>query len=79
MVSRKHYYHSKQRQSLCKDHVDVLDTIDAADKDGTYGTYVDDQCFAIHDYDDDTDHDADDDIEDATDDDDINDDGTGPE
>ena len=29
--------------------------------DGTYGTYVDDECFDIHDDDDDTDHDTDDD------------------
>ena len=28
--------------------------------DETYGTYVDDACFYIHDYDDDTDHDTDD-------------------
>ena len=28
--------------------------------DETYGTYVDDECFDIHDYDDDTDHDTDD-------------------
>merc|ERR1712014_41011 len=33
------------------------------------GTYVDDECFDIHDYDDDTDHDTDDDINDDTDDD----------
>ena len=33
----------------------------------TYGTYVDDECFDIHDYDDDTDHDADDDADDDTD------------
>ena len=26
--------------------------------DETYGTYVDDECFDIHDYDDDTDHDT---------------------
>ena len=30
MVSRKHYYHSIQRQSRCKDHNYVLDTISAA-------------------------------------------------
>ena len=35
----------------------------------TYGTYVDDACFDIHDYDDDTDHDTDDDADDDTDDD----------
>ena len=37
--------------------------------DETYGTYVDDECFDIHDYDDDTDHDADGDTDDHTDDD----------
>ena len=37
--------------------------------DETYGTYVDDACFDIHDYDGDTDHDTDDDIDDDTDDD----------
>ena len=36
--------------------------------DETYGTYVDDECFEIHDYDD-TDHDTDDDTNDDTDDD----------
>ena len=36
--------------------------------DETYGTYVDDECFDIHNYDD-TDHDTDDDTEDDTDDD----------
>ena len=60
MVSRKHYYHSIQRQSRCKDHIYALDTIRAAGMDETYGTYVDDECFDIHDYDDDTDHDHDD-------------------
>ena len=39
-----------------------------------YGTYVDDEYFDIHDYDDDTDHDIDDDIDDDTDEDDTNDD-----
>ena len=33
--------------------------------DETYGTYVDDECFDIHDYHDDTDHDTDDDTEDG--------------
>ena len=33
--------------------------------DETYGTYVDDECFDIHDYDD-TDHDTDDDTDDDT-------------
>ena len=28
--------------------------------DETYGTYADDECFDIHDFDDDTDHDNDD-------------------
>ena len=37
--------------------------------DETYGTYVDDECFDIHDYDDDTDGDTDDDANDDTDDD----------
>ena len=37
--------------------------------DETYGTYVDDECFDIHDYDDDTDHDTDDDTDYDTDDD----------
>ena len=37
--------------------------------DETYGTYVDDACFEIHDYDDDTDHDTDDDTDDDADDD----------
>ena len=37
--------------------------------DETYGTYVDDECFDIHDYDDDTDHDTDVDTDDDTDDD----------
>ena len=38
--------------------------------DETYGTYVDDECFDIHDYDDDdTDLDADDDADGDTDDD----------
>ena len=68
MVSRKHYYHSIQRQSRCKDHIYVLDTIRAAGMDETYGTYVDDECFDIHDCDDDTDHDTDD-ADDDTDDD----------
>ena len=48
--------------------------------DETYGTYVDDECFDIHDYDDDTAHDTDDagnDTDDDTNDDadDDNDDG----
>ena len=32
--------------------------------DETYGTYVDDECFDNHDYNDDTDHDTDDDTDD---------------
>ena len=68
MVSRKHYYHSIQRQSRCKDHNYVLDTIRAAGMDETYDTYVDDESFDIHDYDDDTDDDADDDDDEDTDD-----------
>ena len=36
--------------------------------DETYGTYVDDECFDIHDYDDDTDDDTNDDADDDTDD-----------
>ena len=43
--------------------------------DETYGTYVDDECFDIHDYDDNTDHDTGDDTDDDTDDD-TNDDDT---
>jgi len=37
--------------------------------DETYGTYVDDECFDTHDYDDDTDHDTDHDTDDDTNDD----------
>ena len=37
--------------------------------DESYGTYVDDEYFDNHDYDDDTDDDTDDDIDDDTDDD----------
>ena len=44
--------------------------------DETYGTYVDDAYFDIHDYDDDTDHDTDDDTNDDADDD-NDDDGRG--
>ena len=35
--------------------------------DETYGTYVDVECFDIHDYDDDTDHDTDHDTDDDAD------------
>jgi hypothetical protein len=37
--------------------------------DETYGIYVGDECFDIHDYDDDTDNDTHDDTDDDTDDD----------
>ena len=47
----------------------VLDVVNAAGMDETYGSYVDGECFDIHDYDDDTDHDTDDDIDDDNDDD----------
>ena len=69
MVSRTHYYHSIQRQSRCKDHSYVLDTINAVGMDEAYGTYVDDERFGIHDYEDDTNHDTDDDTDYDTDDD----------
>ena len=36
--------------------------LNAAGMDKTFGTYVDDACFDIHDNDDDTDHDIDDDV-----------------
>ena len=58
-----------QRQSRCDDHVHVLDLSAAAGMDETCGTYVDDECFDILDYDDDTDDDTDDDNDDDTDDD----------
>ena len=35
--------------------------------DEIYGTYIDDECFDIHDCDDDTDHDTGDDTDDDTD------------
>ena len=41
----------------------------AAGIDATHGTYDDNACFDIHDYNDDTDHDTDDDADDDTDDD----------
>ena len=63
----KHYHDSIQRQSRRDDHVDVaLDIINAAGMDETYGAYVDDECFDIHGYDDDTDLDTDDDADDDT-------------
>ena len=43
-----------------------MDIIHAAGMDETYGTYVDDECLDIYDYDDDTDHDAADDNDDDT-------------
>ena len=43
-----------------------MDSIDAVGMDETYGTYVDDECFDIHDYDDDTAHDTDGDTDDDT-------------
>ena len=43
--------------------------IHPAGLDETYGTYVDDECFDIHDYDGDTDHGTDGDADDDTDDD----------
>ena len=46
----------------------VLDIVNAAGMDETYGIYVD-ECSDIHDYDDATDHDTDDDPDDDTDDD----------
>ena len=46
-----------------------MSIINAAGMDVPYGTYVDDACFDIHDYDADTDHDAVDDIDDDTNDD----------
>ena len=46
-----------------------MDIINDAGTDETYGTYVDDECFGIHDYDDDIDHDTDDDTGDDSDDD----------
>ena len=69
MIPGKHYYDSIQRQSRCKDDVYALDTINAADLDETYGTYVGDECFDIHEYDVDTDHDTDDYTDDGTNDD----------
>ena len=45
-----------------------MDIIHVAGMDETYGTYVDDECFDIHDYGDDTEHDTDDNTDDDTDD-----------
>ena len=69
MISKTTCYGTVQRKSRCNDHVNVVDINNAAGMDETYGTYVDDDCFGIHDYDDDTDHDTNDDTEDGTDDD----------
>ena len=44
-----------------------MDIIDAPGMDETCGTNVDDECFDINDYDDDTDNDTDDDTDDDTD------------
>ena len=58
----------------------IVDIINAAVMDETYCTYVDDERFDIHDYDNNTDHDTDDDADDDTDDDiddDTNDGGRG--
>ena len=46
-----------------------MDIINAVGMDVTYGTYVDDECFDIHDYDGDTGHDTGDHTDDETDDD----------
>ena len=46
-----------------------LDSINAAGMDETYDTDADDECFDIHDSDDDTDHDTDDDTDHDTNDD----------
>ena len=69
MVSTKQYYGTIQRQSRCNDHIHVVDIINASGMDETCGTYADDECFDIHDYDDDTDHDTNDDSDEDTDDD----------
>ena len=58
-----------QRQSRCDDHVHVVDIIAAAGTYETYVTQVGDECFDIHDYDDDDDDDTDDDTGDDTNDD----------
>ena len=47
----------------------VVDVIHVADMDEAYGTYVDDEYFDNHDYDDDTDDDTDNNTGDDTDDD----------
>ena len=50
-------------------HINVVDIIHVADMDETYGTYVDDECFGNHDYNDDADHDTDHGTDDDVDDD----------
>ena len=67
MISRTTFYYTVQRQNRCDDHVHVVDIIHVAGMHGTYGTYVDDACFDIHDHVDDTDHDTDDDTDDDAD------------
>ena len=57
-----------QRQSRCNDHEDAVLDIVYAGMDETYGPYVDDEWFDIHNYDD-TGHDAGDERDDDTDDD----------
>ena len=54
-----------QQQSRCDDHILVVDIINAAGMDETYGTSVDDECVVIHVYDDDTNDDADGDADDG--------------
>ena len=58
---------SSQRLCRCtvRNHT-VLDIINAAGMDETYGTYVDDEWCYIHEQDDDTDDDTDDDADDDT-------------
>ena len=53
-----HGHHNGSAVVPYHNHV-VLDIINAAGMDETYGTYVVDECFDIHDYDDDTDQDTD--------------------
>ena len=61
---RQYHHHSHECQNT---HLQ-LDILHDAGMDETYGTYVDEECFDIHDYDD-TDDDTDDDTNDDTDDD----------
>ena len=55
-----------QGQSRCDDHVHVVDINNAAGMVETYGTYVDAECWGIHDYHNDTDLDTDNDTDDDT-------------